>query len=187
MNRNGPGLLVAIGVAAIVIAFVLKKVAASIYQKTGVNTIKGVHKLLWYVQGIAILMGIGLIAESPMGLVAIVGAVVGGFILHTLFSLNAGIGNAIIMGILQGIGGGVIGLLSVIFFLLSLFTGGKSSPLGGMFSIDESLAPIKTADLEKADYAARKNGFADANAWAKNSGYSDASSAYDSGFFKDKI
>ena len=178
-----PAILILAVVA--VCAFSLKAVANSCYRKTGVNILSSLHKLLWYVEiGAALLLAEMRHADTAAKAVPIlIMCIVIFTVIQMLLSMKAGIKYAVISGVLQGVCGIILGVFNIFVFLFGLFF----HTSGGLFSIDESLKPIKTMDLEKADYAAMQKGFADAVAWAKSSGFADASSAYDSGFFKDKL
>lgn len=168
-------ILIALLVVGLVCTFIMKKVAVSIYQKTGVNTLKGMHKVLWYVQAIAILFAFG-IQSLPL----IIAALAVGLILHTLLSLKAGILNAVIMGVLQTVGGVTFSLLYICVLLLNLVAmvtgnGGSasSSKLRNAFSIDETQA--NAAEKAKAD----KN--EQAETYASKLGFSSADEAEDAG------
>ena len=60
--------------------------------------------------------------------------ILGSIALHAVLSLKAGVPNAIITGLLQGIFGSVIAIANTFMWILGLFTGNK---LGGMFNINQ--------------------------------------------------
>jgi len=72
--------------------------------------------------------------------------------------------------------------LGIIQSVLSLF-GGIASQTSAADDFDAK----KHAVLEQAEWVAREKGYIDANDWAARNGESDASSAYDHGFFDDKV
>lgn len=123
-------------VVAVVAMFLIKNFANRIYRDTGVNTLNFLHKFLWYVQMVGLVFGIGAMSSqygepSPLPLIA---TIIGGIALHTVITLKAGVPNAIITGVLQGIGGGAIAIVNFFLWVLGLFTGNR---LGGMFNINQ--------------------------------------------------
>lgn len=173
---EGPGAFIVICIVGIVVAFIMRSVAVSVYRKTGVNTIKGIHKALWYVEAVAILGGIG--AElSPVLLVLMIVAFAA---LHAVLSLKAGVANAVIMGVLQAVGGMMAALLQVVVWLLNIsmsisgMGGGKTANIAGVFNINETYEAErsaaaaryeqqKAADNEAADAYAQHQGFRNAD------------------------
>lgn len=104
-------------------------------------------------------------------------------IIFTLMGLKQG--DSIAKAIAIGIGQSIVSLFGGAVIVLTL--GSRQSSQNQPQQQSKPVDPIKNADLERADYVARDNGYADANAWAQNNGYTDASSAYDDRFFDGKL
>lgn len=130
-------------VVALVSMFLIKNIANRIYRETGVNTLNFAHKALWYVQMVGLVFGIAIMSgqnqyqygpPSPMLLIV---TIIAGIALHTVITLKAGVPNAVMTGVVQGIGGGAVAVVNALLFFLGLFTGNR---LGGMFNINKDAA-----------------------------------------------
>ena len=160
---------------------VIKKAAIEVYKKTGVNTLKGFSKFLWYVEACALLCAVGLESELLLILAVVVSAA-----LQFLLCMKAGIPSAVIMGILHGIGGGLFGVINVALFFLNLATGKGPAGMGKLFSFDESAYEVQKVnnDMEKS-YAEtqkraeeiKKEEQERADAYAQHQGFRDAEDA----------
>lgn len=153
-------------VAAVVAMVLIKNFATQIYRKTGVNTLNAAHKILWYVQMVGLVFAFG---EESLALM--IATVVGGIALHAILTLKAGIPNAVITGVLQGIGGGIIAVVNAFLFVLGMFTGNK---LGGMFNLNTE-AQNAQKQLEAQATPRMKNESPDA--YAQRLGFRDADDA----------
>lgn len=124
-------------IGAVVSAVILMTVSKMVYKKTGYNGLKGLPKFLMYVEGIAFLAVIGLLESNLVSAPIIIIGLVLATGLFTLVNIKAGITYAVIMAIAQVVCGGLVALLMIINLLLGLFTGGKTSALGKIFTINE--------------------------------------------------
>lgn len=176
----GPEMFIIFIVAAGVAMGLTKGIAIKIYRKTGVNTLNIIHKILWYVQLAGFVFGFG----AP-SLVLLIATIAAGIALHTVLTLKAGIPNAIITGVVQGVGGAIIAFANFAFFALGLVTG-SGSKLGGMFSIDTSIAEVnelnaitqeQAAQQQAAAQAAQRQAYETADAYAQRLGFRDADDA----------
>lgn len=161
-KKMGPEMFIIFIVIAGVAMGLTKGIATKIYQKTGVNTLNIIHKILWYVQ----LMGFAF-GFSAQSLVLLIVTIIVGITLHTVLTLKAGIPNAIITGVVQGVGGAIIAFANFAFFVLGLVTG-SGSKLGGMFSIDTSIAEVNELNAVTQEQVAQQQATAQAAERAKN-------------------
>jgi hypothetical protein len=175
--------LIGLIIASVASGFILSSVAKTVYKKTGYNSLKGLPKFLMYVVGIFFLGASGYLAQSDSSaLPAIMICLVLAIVLFILIHLKAGIKYAVVLAVTQVICGGLVTLISIIGFALSLFTGGKASGFGKLFTINESemntvrqaamdnincvhADAIKTKEQNnmQADAYAQKKGFVDAD------------------------
>lgn len=176
----GPEMFIIFIVVAGVAMGLTKGIAIKIYRKTGVNTLNIMHKILWYVQLAGFVFGFG--AQS---LVLLIATIVVGIALHIVLTLKAGIPSAIITGVVQGVGGAIIAFANFAFFALGLVTG-SGSKLGGMFTIDTSIAEVNELNTITQEQVVRQQETArvaqrekdeTADAYAQRLGFRDADDA----------
>lgn len=96
--------------------------------------------------------------------------------------LGFGMVSSVFLGIIQS----VLSLFGGIALLFALGRAVSPQPVSQTSAADDFDAK-KHAVLEQAEWVAREKGYIDANDWAARNGESDASSAYDHGFFDDKV
>ena len=166
--------------AAIAAMFAIVKAANAVYQKTGVNCLKFLNKALWYVEIFA-----AFAAVSGESVVLAVVAIVVFSGLQFVLCMKAGIVNAVILAVLHGIAGPFIGVVSLMLWCLSLFTGNHSI-LGNLFSIDENKRDVHDINAcmaqQRTEQAARdavnRQAQIDAaNAYAQHQGFRSAEEA----------
>lgn len=179
-KEMGPEMFIIFIVVAGVAMGLTKGIAIKIYRKTGVNTLNIMHKILWYVQLAGFVFGFG--AQS---LVLLIATIAVGIALHIVLTLKAGIPSAIITGVVQGVGGAIIAFANFAFFALGLVTG-SGSKLGGMFSIDTSIAEVNELNTITQEQVVRQQETArvaqrekdeTADAYAQRLGFRDADDA----------
>ncbi len=167
--------------AAIAAMFAIVKAANVVYQKTGVNCLKFLNKALWYVEIFAAFAAIS-VESVVLAVVAVI--VFSG--LQFVLCMKAGIVNAVILAVLHGIAGPFIGVVSLMLWCLSLFTGSKTSGLGSLFSINETTNEVhdinaamqmEFAAQAARDAAQRQVEIDAANAYAQHQGFRTAEEA----------
>lgn len=171
-------MLIVMILAAFAAMFAITKVAQSVYNKTGVNTFKLLNKVLWYVE-------IFVVIAFESVLIAVVAVIVFSG-LQVLLCMKAGIANAITLGILHGVAGPFIAVVSLMLWCLSLFTGGKNSAFRNLFNVNETAVEVSDLDTmmqqqraeQAARSAARRQAEIDAaNAYAQHQGFRSAEEA----------
>ena len=164
--------LILLGVITVVLSVLMTRTARTVFRKTGVNPIGGGHKFLWYVEMLPLFYGITALSDEKGAAIAIIlGSVLVFSVLHTLLSMKAGLSNAILMGILQGVAGGLAALLNVFVQVANVAL--KSNIK--LFSVDlpassqsrqtqvQSTAEAQLVRQARAEAVAQKAGFWDAD------------------------
>ncbi len=171
-------------IGAVVSATILKIVSNMVYKRTGHNGLKGLPKFLMYAEGIALLAAIGLLESNLVSMPIIIISLVIAIGLFILANIKAGITYAAILAVTQVVCGGLVALLMIVNFLLGLFTGGKTSALGSLFSINEEKIGITqqaTEDnikrVQKDASIAKEERNGQADAFAQKQGFVDSEDA----------
>lgn len=125
-----------------VFAFVMRAAALSVYKTTGVNMLHVFHKVIWYVQIVALILLA--VFELPLWTFALVP--VAAAALHAVLGRKAGWAISIVLGILEAIGGVMAAGLIILMWILNLamkisdMGSGAFPDLNGAFSIGDELA-----------------------------------------------
>ena len=133
--------LITIFLVSFVFAFVMRAAAISVYKSTGIDMLSTLHKVIWYVQ----IAGLVLMAvfELDYWIMALLVAVLA--VVHVLLGLKAGIGIAVVMGVLEAIGGMMAAALNILIWILNLamkisdMGSGSFPDMNGAFSIGEEV------------------------------------------------
>lgn len=144
--------LLTIFLVSFVFAFVMRAAAISVYKNTGVDMLSTLHKAVWYVQIVGlILMAVFELHYWLMILLVVVLAAV-----HVLLGRKAGIAIAVVMGILEVIGGIMAAALNILIWILTLamrisdMGSGSFPDMNGAFSIGEEVIQARKLRLELA-------------------------------------
>lgn len=174
-------------VVIIVLYAIMTKTAKNVYRKTGVNTVGGVHKLLWYAEMFAIFCAFLLLSQGKtgLGIVLIIGSVLVFSALHFLLSIKAGVTDAVIMGILQGFTGPLTALLNCFVFTanIALKTNIKMLNMDAAADVQVRQNQAQKAfEAQATQNAANADRDARAEVAAQNAGFANADEAEDAGF-----
>lgn len=142
-----------------VFAFVMRAAAISVYKSTGVDMLSALHKVVWYAQIVGlVLMAVFGLDYWMMALLVTVMTIV-----HVLLGLKAGIAIAIVMGVLEAIGGVMAAALNILIWILNLamkisdMGNGSFPDMNGAFSIGEEIVQARQLRLEAAPEAEQNN------------------------------
>lgn len=183
MFGDGPGVLIAFVVAA-AIAFKALFFLDDHMKKWGILD----NGRLWYCFGqgalvvVSFFVGIGMDDGDIFKTLVLVNGI-GFAVLYFFQYKKAGhspVGSGIVAAIQSALSifGGVL-----MFFALSKASSGSTQESQ---QEETPIDPNKKAFLDRADFVAKQNGMAGVEDWVSRSGYSNASDAYDKGFFNDK-
>ncbi|MBQ9974561.1 MAG: hypothetical protein IJP02_06345 [Oscillospiraceae bacterium] len=145
MPMNLAVTMILIFLVSFVFAFVMRAAAISVYKNTGVDMLSRLHKAVWYVQvvGLVLMAVFGLEPWMMIVLVVVMAA------LHVLLGRKAGAGIAVVMGILEAIGGMMAAALIILMWILNLamkisdMGSGSFPDLNGAFSIGSEVVFVK--------------------------------------------
>ena len=184
---NDQTVLIFFGVIIVIMYAIMIRVAKSVFRKTGVNTVNGVHKVLWYAEMFTTFYAILSYSDNKYGLtiVIIIGSVLGFSALHLLLSLKAGMSNAIIMGILQGIAGPLTALLNSFIFTANIALKMNIKLFNMDMATESQISQNqaqKTFEAQVAQNTAQTERDARAEAVAKKAGFESADEAENAGF-----